>query len=88
MQPKSVFTCVEFLICLGDGDGFVTLAGRGGLFSLLGLDPGNTLAATGWFFFPEGSSLAPSAGRFIPAMPPTERRRKRITQEKTDNNVD
>lgn len=43
----------------------------GGLFSRAGLDEGNTLATTGWFFFPDGSSVGPSAGRFIPAIPPT-----------------
>lgn len=43
----------------------------GGLFSLAGLDEGNTLAVTGWFFFPDGSPVGSSAGRFIPAIPPT-----------------
>lgn len=42
----------------------------GGLFSLAGLEEGNTLDVTAWFFFPDGSSLGPSAGRFIPAIPP------------------
>lgn len=48
------------------------LAEGGGLFSLAGLDEPNTLATTGWFFFPDGSSVGPSAGRLIPAIPPTE----------------
>lgn len=43
----------------------------GGLFSLAGLEEGNTLDVTAWFFFPDGSSLGLSAGRFIPAIPPT-----------------
>lgn len=69
-------TCAEFLICLGEGDGFGMFAEWGGLFSLEGLDPGNTLAVTPVCFFPEDSSATVSAGRFIPAIPPTARRRQ------------
>lgn len=64
------FTCVAFLVCLGVGEGLMLDEG-GGLFSLAGLDEGNTLDTTGWFFFPEGSSVGASAGRFIPPIPPT-----------------
>lgn len=63
-------TCVVFLVCLGEGAGLMLVDG-GGLFSLAGLDEGNTLEVTGWFFFPGDSSVGPSAGRFIPPIPPT-----------------
>lgn len=43
----------------------------GGRISPAGLDEGSTLDATGWFFFPDGSSVEPSAGRLIPPIPPT-----------------
>lgn len=68
-------TFVVFLVCLGEDEGRVMLAEGGGLFSLAGLEDGNTFAATGWFFFPDGSPEGPpegpSARRFIPAIPPT-----------------
>lgn len=51
---------------------------EGGLFSSAGLEEGNTLDTTGWFFFPDGSSVEPSAGRFIPPIPPTVRNRQVI----------
>lgn len=62
---------MAFLVCLGVGEDRVMLAEGGGLFSLAGLDEGNTLDTAGWFFFPDGSSVGPSAGRFIPPIPPT-----------------
>lgn len=64
-------TCLTFLLCFGEGAGLVMLEEGGGLFSRAGLDGGNTLAVTGWFFFPGGSPVGSSAGRFIPAIPPT-----------------
>lgn len=48
----------------------------GGLFSLAGLGARNTLDATGWFFLPGISSVGPSAGRFIPPIPPTVHKHK------------
>lgn len=65
------FTCVVFLLGFGEGKDFVMLEEGGGLFSLAGFDEGNTLEDTGWFFFPDGSSVGSSAGRFIPPIPPT-----------------
>lgn len=62
---------MAFLVCLGAGEGRALLDEGGGLFSLAGLDEGSTLACTGWFFFPDGTSVGPSAGRFIPPIPPT-----------------
>lgn len=47
------------------------LAEVGGLFSLAGLDEGNTFETTGAFFFPDGPSTGGSAGRFTAATPPT-----------------
>ncbi len=48
-----------------------SFAGLGILFSVAGLGEGKTLAVTGWFFFSDGASLDSSAGRLIPAIPPT-----------------
>lgn len=45
--------------------------GAGGLISPAGLDEGSTLDTTGGFFFPDGSSVGPSAGRLTPPIPPT-----------------
>ena len=64
-------TCLEFLACFGEGRGLWLFDKEGGLFSLAGLDEGNNLDSTGWFFFPDGSSVGPSAGRFMPPKPPT-----------------
>lgn len=61
---------MAFLVCFGEGEGLVVLEDGGGLFSLAGLEEGNTFDATGWYFFPDGSSVGPSAGRFIPPIPP------------------
>lgn len=36
------FTCRLFLVRRGEGGGFVMLEERGGLFSLAGLEEGNT----------------------------------------------
>lgn len=69
-------TLGKLLTCFGEDEGRVTLAARGGLFSRAGLVGGNTLAVTAWFFFPDGSSVAASAGRFMPPIPPTVCRRK------------
>lgn len=63
-------TCLEFLACFGEGRG-LGLLDKEGLFSLAGLEEGNTLDTTGWFFFPDGSSVGSSAGRFMPPIPPT-----------------
>lgn len=64
-------TCVAFLVRFGEGGGLVMLEEGGGLFSLACMEEGNTFDATGWFFFPGSSSVGPSAGRFIPPIPPT-----------------
>ena len=67
----ATFTFVTFLLGFGEGGGLGKWEERGGLFSLAGLDEGNTFATTAWFFFPEGSSVGPSAGRLMPPKPPT-----------------
>lgn len=64
-------TCVAILFFWGEGGGLVLMEEGGGLFSLAGLEEGNILDTTGWFFFPDGPSVGPSAGRFIPPIPPT-----------------
>lgn len=64
-------TCLAFLGCFGEGGGLEVLVEAGGLFSLAGLDEGSTFDTTGGFFFPDGSSVGPSAGRFTPPIPPT-----------------
>lgn len=64
-------TFVALLVCFGEGEGLVMLEEGGRLFSRAGLDEGNTFAATGWFFFVDGSSAGSSAGRFIAPIPPT-----------------
>lgn len=64
-------TCLAFLGYFGEGGGLEVLEEGGGLFSRVGWDEGNIFDTTGWFFFPDGSSAGPSAGRLIPPMPPT-----------------
>lgn len=67
----AVLTGVEFLTDFGEEEGLEMLEERGGLFSLAGLEVPNILDVTGWFFFPGGSLVTGSAGRFMPPIPPT-----------------
>ena len=55
----------------GEEPRMVTKEEGGGPFFTSGLEAGNDLATTGRFFFPEGSFSEISAGRLIPAKPPT-----------------
>lgn len=70
-------TCLVFLGYFGEGGGLEVLEEGGGLFSRVGWDEGNFFDTTGWFFFPDGSSAGPSAGRLIPPMPPTADTKRR-----------